>query len=159
MLGPEEELQLVYSSLVQLHPVFEPRHSDRLLESIGLMMRDTNPALRTRAIKAVTRIVNADNSVLMNPKAKQFITYGVLDRSPSVRESTLDLMGKHMQEIPELITEYYDSISERSQDVSTSVRKRVVTIFRDVLSKWPTCSKCWARDLYCSTSNSWCKSG
>ena len=124
---PEDEMRTVYSLLVQLHHVFHPDIFNNLMECIGAMMKDESPQIRTRAVKALTKVVDADTSVLMsNHRCKVFIKRGVLDRSPSVREATLDLMGRHMQETPELIEEYYDSIHDRIQDIATSVRKRVV---------------------------------
>jgi len=140
---PDMEMQAVYSQLISLQPMFKnASYLDGLLAAIINMMSDPNPQLRTKACKAFTRVVNADSSILMNnPAAQSFIYAGVHDRSPAVREATVDLMGTHMLQTPELINEYYDTIHGRIQDVATSVRKRMVSTFREVLTKWPTCAK------------------
>jgi len=138
---PENELQQVYTSLIRLNAVFSTQAFDRLFDSIAAMLHDDSPQLRMRAVKALTKIVNTDNSVLLSDRAKRSVAQGVLDRSPLVRDATLELMGQYMQEMPELVSYYYDTIHERIHDVATSVRKRVVNIFKNVLMRWPTCEK------------------
>lgn len=60
-----------------------------------------------------------------------------LDTSISVREATVELVGKYVIDRPEFVSQYYSMIAERIADTGVSVRKRVVKILRDICLMQP----------------------
>jgi cohesin loading factor subunit SCC2 len=67
----------------------------------------------------------------------------LLDASTSVREATIDLIGKFIlsAQSEELVDKYYDIISDRVLDTGVSVRKRVIKILRDICLAFPSYRK------------------
>ena len=64
----------------------------------------------------------------------------LLDPSSSVREATIDLIGKFIlkSNSEELIDSYYEIITERILDAGVSVRKRVIKILREICLSYPS---------------------
>lgn len=76
-------------------------------------MRENSIAIRTKAMKCLTMIVEADPSVLGKSDMQIGVNHSFLDHSTSVREAAVDLVGKFVLSRPELIDKYYDMLSAR----------------------------------------------
>ena len=48
-----------------------------------------------------------------------------------MREAALELLGRHMDAIPEVATAYFQHVVQATLDVGVSVRKRAVRILWD----------------------------
>lgn len=110
---------------------------DGYLKTILLVLRETSIAIRTKAMKCLTMIVEADPSVLGIGDMQIGVNHSFLDHSTSVREAAVDLVGKFVLSRPELIDKYYDMLSARILDTGVSVRKRVIKILKDICIECP----------------------
>lgn len=70
-------------------------------------------AVRTKAMKCLTMVVEADPGVLSRKDMQLGVHHSFLDHSTSVREAAVDLVGKFVLSRPEVLTTYYDMISAR----------------------------------------------
>jgi cohesin loading factor subunit SCC2 len=68
---------------------------------------------------------------------KQAIIDRFQDEATSVRQATVDLVGKYVLQRPSLFETYYQALVERSVDKGVSVRKTVVKIFGEFLNQNP----------------------
>lgn len=100
-------------------------------------MKETSIAIRTKAMKCLTMIVEADPSVLGRHDMQIGVNHSFLDHSTSVREAAVDLVGKFVLSRPELISKYYEMLSARILDTGVSVRKRVIKILKDICIECP----------------------
>ncbi|XP_043483763.1 nipped-B-like protein [Leptopilina heterotoma] len=114
---------------------------DRYLMQILQVLTESSIAIRTKAMKCLTMIVEADPSVLGRNEMQMGVKHSFLDHSTSVREAAVDLVGKFILSRPELIDKYYDMLSSRILDTGVSVRKRVIKILKDVCMECPTFPK------------------
>ncbi|XP_033210701.1 nipped-B-like protein [Belonocnema kinseyi] len=110
---------------------------DRYLKQILQVLTESSIAIRTKAMKCLTMIVEADPSVLGRVDMQMGVKHSFLDHSTSVREAAVDLVGKFILSRPELIDKYYDMLSSRILDTGVSVRKRVIKILKDVCMECP----------------------
>ncbi|XP_074642892.1 nipped-B-like protein A isoform X2 [Tubulanus polymorphus] len=110
---------------------------DIYLTQILKVLCETAVAVRTKAMKCLTSVVEADPSILARPDMQRGVHGRFLDQSTSVREAAVELVGKFILIRPELINQYYDMLSERILDTGISVRKRVIKIFRDICLEQP----------------------
>ena len=110
---------------------------DRYLKQILQVLAESSIAIRTKAMKCLTMIVEADPSVLGRVDMQMGVRHSFLDHSTSVREAAVDLVGKFILSRPELIDKYYDMLSSRILDTGVSVRKRVIKILKDVCMECP----------------------
>ncbi|KZS93617.1 hypothetical protein SISNIDRAFT_454038 [Sistotremastrum niveocremeum HHB9708] len=125
----------------------EVSHIDRLAEHLGVWQNIksiADPALsvvivasdasavtmRTKALRALGQIVTSDPQILRNSKVRTAIEHHLLDNSPQVRDAAVELIGKYVQQIPELADDYYARIADRIADTGLSVRKRVVRLLK-----------------------------
>jgi len=88
---------------------------------------------RVKAVRAVSMVVHADPSVLLDRRVREAIVQRVLDPAISVREAVMDLIGKYILNMPTLREQYYPVILDRLADPGVSVRKRCVRIVRDAI--------------------------
>ncbi|CAL8128684.1 unnamed protein product [Orchesella dallaii] len=102
---------------------------------------DTTVAIRTKGLRCLTMVVEADPSVLARNDMQIWVHNSFLDQSTSVREAAVDLVGKYVLSCPNLIDKYYDKLSERILDTGVSVRKRVIKILRDICIQLPNFQK------------------
>ncbi len=93
--------------------------------------------IRTKAMKCLTMIVEADSAVLALKDMQVGVRYSFFDHSTSVREAAVDLVGKYVLNQPSLIDNYYEMLSERILDTGVSVRKRVIKILKDICMEYP----------------------
>ncbi|XP_050460754.1 nipped-B-like protein B [Cataglyphis hispanica] len=110
---------------------------DKYLKQILHVLTESSIAIRTKAMKCLTMIVEADPSVLARVDMQLGVKHSFLDYSTSVREAAVDLVGKFVLSRPELIDKYYDMLSTRILDTGVSVRKRVIKILKDICMECP----------------------
>ncbi|CAG9828593.1 unnamed protein product [Diabrotica balteata] len=110
---------------------------DQYLKAILIVLKETSIAIRTKAMKCLTMIVEADPSVLGRHDMQMGVNHSFLDHSTSVREAAVDLVGKFVLSRPELISTYYEMLSARILDTGVSVRKRVIKILKDICIECP----------------------
>ncbi|EZA57826.1 Nipped-B-like protein [Ooceraea biroi] len=114
---------------------------DRYLKQILHVLTESSIAIRTKAMKCLTMIVEADPSVLARVDMQLGVKHSFLDHSTSVREAAVDLVGKFVLSRPELIDKYYDMLLARILDTGVSVRKRVIKILKDICMECPNFPK------------------
>ncbi|XP_078036423.1 nipped-B cohesin loading factor isoform X2 [Augochlora pura] len=110
---------------------------DRYLKQILHVLTESSIAIRTKAMKCLTMIVEADPSVLARGDMQLGVKHSFLDHATSVREAAVDLVGKFVLSRPELIDKYYDMLLARILDTGVSVRKRVIKILKDICMECP----------------------
>ncbi|CAN8012156.1 unnamed protein product [Ixodes pacificus] len=110
---------------------------DVYLTQILRVLSESAVAVRTKAMKCLTLVVEADPSILGRPDMRQGVHGRLLDHSTSVREAAVDLVGKFILVRPELTHKYYDMLTDRILDTGVSVRKRVIKILKDVCLEQP----------------------
>ncbi|OWR45028.1 putative delangin [Danaus plexippus plexippus] len=110
---------------------------DRYLRKILVILCENTIAIRTKAMKCLTMIVEADPAVLARPDMQIGVNRSFLDQSTAVREAAVDLVGKFVLSRPELIDKYYGMLSNRILDTGVSVRKRVIKILKDICIECP----------------------
>ena len=109
----------------------------------------TNTTQRSRAMKSLSQILvncTLDKSIqlLARSDLQRAMRSALLDPSTSVREATVDLIGRFVLQSKSLslVQKYCDLIGERILDTGVSVRKRVIRILRDVCVEFPEFPKC-----------------
>jgi cohesin loading factor subunit SCC2 len=98
---------------------------------------NTPTQVRSKAIKCLSLIIEVDPQILLKPKVYACVEANFLHPTISVREASVDLIGKFISHKPELTNHYYKLLSDRILDVGVSVRKRVIKIFRDICLNQP----------------------
>ncbi|XP_050736968.1 nipped-B-like protein isoform X1 [Eriocheir sinensis] len=114
---------------------------DLYLKQILRVLTESAIAVRTKAMKCLTMVVEADPGVLSRKDMQLGVHHSFLDHSTSVREAAVDLVGKFVLSRPEVLTTYYDMISARILDTGVSVRKRVIKILKDICLECPDFAK------------------
>ncbi|KAJ2952749.1 hypothetical protein O0L34_g7104 [Tuta absoluta] len=110
---------------------------DKYLRKILVILCENTIAIRTKAMKCLAMIVEADPAVLARPDMQIGVNRSFLDQSTAVREAAVDLVGKFVLSRPELIDKYYGMLSNRILDTGVSVRKRVIKILKDICIECP----------------------
>lgn len=110
---------------------------DIYLSQILRVLSETAVAVRTKAMKCLALVVEADPSILARPDMQRGVHGRLLDQSTSVREAAVDLVGKFILIRPELTSQYYEMLTDRILDTGVSVRKRVIKILKDVCLEQP----------------------
>jgi cohesin loading factor subunit SCC2 len=98
---------------------------------------NTPTQVRSKAIKCLSLIIEADPQILLKQKVYACVEANFLHQTISVREASVDLIGRFITLKPELTNHYYKLLSDRILDVGVSVRKRVIKIFRDICINQP----------------------
>ncbi|GFS10541.1 nipped-B-like protein [Elysia marginata] len=114
---------------------------DIYLTQILKVLSETAVAVRTKAMKCLTAVVESDPGILARPDMQKGVHGRFLDQSTSVREAAIELVGKFILIQPDLIPKYYDMLSDRILDTGISVRKRVIKIFKDICIEHPDFNK------------------
>lgn len=86
---------------------------DRYLWEILVILCENTIAIRTKAMKCLAMIVEADPAVLARPDMQNGVNRSFLDQSTAVREAAVDLVGKFVLHRPDLIDKYYGMLSNR----------------------------------------------
>ncbi|CAE1178724.1 SCC2 [Acanthosepion pharaonis] len=110
---------------------------DIYLTQILRVLSETAVAVRTKAMKCLSAVVEADPGILARDDMQRGVHGRFLDQSTSVREAAVELVGKFILIRPELIPKYYDMLCDRILDTGISVRKRVIKIFKDICLEQP----------------------
>lgn len=100
---------------------------DKYLRKILVILCENTIAIRTKAMKCLAMIVEADPAVLARPDMQIGVNRSFLDQSTAVREAAVDLVGKFVLSRPDLIDKYYGMLSNR-------ILVRMLPIFRQRLS-------------------------
>jgi cohesin loading factor subunit SCC2 len=108
------------------------RSFDVYLQQLIRVLSEPEVRMRTRAMKALSCIIDSDPSILSRPDMQRAVQCRFMDQSTLVREAAVDLLGRSVLSRPELTAQYYDMLSERILDTGVSVRKRVIKILKDV---------------------------
>lgn len=98
-------------------------------------------ALRSKALKCLSSIIEADYSVLILEDVQQAVHTRMVDSHAQVRESAVELIGRFVLYDEEYVRKYYSQIAERILDTGVAVRKRVIRIMREICEKFPTFEK------------------
>ncbi|XP_042215621.1 nipped-B-like protein isoform X2 [Homarus americanus] len=114
---------------------------DVYLKQILTVLTESAIAVRTKAMKCLTMVVEADPGVLSRNDMQLGVHHSFLDHSTSVREAAVDLVGKFVLSRPEVLNTYYEMISARILDTGVSVRKRVIKILKDICLECPDFTK------------------
>ena len=128
---------LVHSN--QTQPLFD--HSlSYLTASLSLT---SNTTQRSRAMRALSSILSTSppelaTQLLARNDLQLAMKSALLDASTSVREATIDLIGKFMLTSKQtiLLDKYIGLICDRILDNGVSVRKRVIKIIREVCAQY-----------------------
>ena len=111
---------------------------NRLLEVILDSARSSHASIRCRSLKVVLQILEADPLLIgRTPAVKALISGRTNDISVSVRESSLRLISKCIELMPELGVEMMPDILRRVSDGNVAVRKRAIKILRDIYLQNP----------------------
>ncbi|KAL8807322.1 MAG: hypothetical protein Q9182_000827 [Xanthomendoza sp. 2 TL-2023] len=103
-----------------------------LLDSIS----SEQTTVRTRSLKSVTQMLEKDPSILDRAKnVKSLLIRCAVDASPMVRDSTLMLMGKCIQQKPSLEQDFFKPIYSLINDPTVSVRKRSMKLLKDLFAR------------------------
>ena len=109
----------------------------------------TNTTQRSRAMKCLSNILTSSSierasQLLSRSDLQNAMRSALLDPSTSVREATVDLIGRFVLQSRNqvLCQRYCDLIGERILDTGISVRKRVIKILRDFCIEFPEFEKC-----------------
>ena len=108
----------------------------------------TNTTQRSRAMKSLSQILvnctlEKSTQLLARQDLQIAMKSALLDASTSVREATVDLIGRFVLQSKSvsLVRKYADLIGERILDTGVSVRKRVIRILRDICVEFPEFEK------------------
>lgn len=98
-----------------------------------------NTNVRSRAMKSLAMVLNDSPqryaaALLQREDLQHALSSALTDASTSVRESTIDLIGRFVlnSKDDKLLDKYYDVITARILDSGVSVRKRVIKVLREV---------------------------
>lgn len=141
------QLFIQYLELVQfstINRLFEASLS-HVTSSLSLT---TNTTQRSKAMKCLSQILSncsleKSTQLLSRSDLQIGMKSALLDSSTSVREATIDLIGRFVLQSKsrELCEKYCDLIGERILDTGVSVRKRVIKILRDICIEFPDYEK------------------
>ncbi|KAK6104387.1 Sister chromatid cohesion C-terminus family protein [Brugia pahangi] len=97
--------------------------------------------LRTKAMRCLTLVIEADHAVLKIPEVRKAVQARMMDPNAAVREATIELIGKYLIAKPEYVPQYYPLLIERIKDSGVAVRKRIIRILREICEKQPDYEK------------------
>lgn len=89
------------------------------------------PTTRAKAVKALADLAAADPDVLGMPAVQAAVERSLGDDSISVREASLNLLGRHMAGDPELTLSLLDTVIKAVDDPGASVRKCAIKILKE----------------------------
>ncbi|KAJ3374120.1 Sister chromatid cohesion protein 2 [Allomyces arbusculus] len=105
------------------------RHTEPLLARVLRWFEAKEVAVRSRAVKVLTQVVQVDASLMNLAAVQAALAARLHDPSPSVRDSVLETVGKWMLSAPAQGTAgaaYFEVLLERVHDTALSVRKRAI---------------------------------
>ena len=87
-----------------------------LKQLAAIFQSEAGTNIRSKAMKCLCTVVEADPTVLARNDIKSCVKVGLTDKSISVREAAIDLIGRYIVQKQQLILQYYDVLCERSID-------------------------------------------
>lgn len=117
------------------------RGFDKILQMLLASLRENSPVIRAKALRAVSIIVEADPEVLRDKHVQSAVEDRFCDSSISVREVSLELVGRYITSHPDVGVKYFEKVAERIKDTGVSVRKRAIKIIRDMCTANPNFSE------------------
>eukprot|EP00300_Choanocystis_sp_HF-7_P005111 c13893_g1_i2.p1 GENE.c13893_g1_i2~~c13893_g1_i2.p1 ORF type:complete len:1250 (+),score=256.95 c13893_g1_i2:412-3750(+) len=149
----QSEANAAYAKLMQAS-IFGTLAS-RLLNHVIAAVNNPAPSLRSRALRSLNAIVDAeaaakkpvDDAVLGNPTVRKVVSDRFLDVAVSVREAALDLVGHHIYRCALVDTQNTKAAEDYTQpilraliDTGLSVRKRALRIAHDLYMQYRSIS-------------------
>ncbi|KAK5117342.1 hypothetical protein LTR62_005959 [Meristemomyces frigidus] len=108
------------------------RAFNRISNVLLTAMSSEQARVQSRALKSVTMLLEKDPSLLdRNNNVFEHISRCLGNRSPLVRESAVMLIADCVKMRPSLMKSVYSDIICRTQDASTTVRKRATKLLKD----------------------------
>ncbi|UMM20868.1 hypothetical protein L5515_015971 [Caenorhabditis briggsae] len=98
---------------------------------------ETIVALRTKALKCLSSIIESDSDVLVMEDVRQAVHSRMVDSHAQVREAAVELIGRFVLYDENYVRMYYPQIAERILDTGVAVRKRVIRIMREICERFP----------------------
>ena len=95
------------------------------------------PAIRVKCLKVLADMLNDDYSLLKENHCRKVVYDRLDDSATSVRESAIDLIGRHILFDIDLVYQYHAMLLLRLNDAGVSVRKRVIKIVGEICLKFP----------------------
>ncbi|CAF1089332.1 unnamed protein product [Rotaria magnacalcarata] len=87
-----------------------------LKQLAAVFQSEAGTNIRSKAMKCLCTVVEADPTILARNDIKSCVKVGLTDKSVSVREAAIDLIGRYIVHKQLLILQYYDVLCERSID-------------------------------------------
>jgi cohesin loading factor subunit SCC2 len=87
-----------------------------LKQLAAVFQSEAGTNIRSKAMKCLCTVVEADPTILARNDIKSCVQVGLTDKSVSVREAAIDLIGRYIVQKQQLILQYYDILCERSID-------------------------------------------
>jgi cohesin loading factor subunit SCC2 len=91
-----------------------------LKQLAAVFQSEAGTNIRSKAMKCLCTVVEADPTILARNDIKSCVQVGLTDKSVSVREAAIDLIGRYIVQKQQLILQYYDILCERSIDTGKS---------------------------------------
>ncbi|GAA5994954.1 hypothetical protein JCM5350_007201 [Sporobolomyces pararoseus] len=120
-----DSISLALSRSQPLATMYQP-----LITRVIEASESSQVALRTKALRAIGLVVAQDPNLFHQENVRQSIENRMHDLSPAVRDTTIELVGKHIVNKPDLATQYLPQLIGRLSDSGLSVRRRVVKLLR-----------------------------
>ncbi|KAI9255612.1 sister chromatid cohesion C-terminus-domain-containing protein [Phascolomyces articulosus] len=90
---------------------------------------------RTKAVRAIRHITLDVPEILDEARIRVPIIQRIHDSSPSVRDSTVEVLARYLGRQTDVPRKLYDVVSTRVMDTAINVRKRVIKLLRDLYYK------------------------
>ncbi|XP_063933725.1 uncharacterized protein LOC135145537 [Zophobas morio] len=100
-------------------------------------LTDPSSVVRTKAVRVLAVLVEANPPLLFQENIRSVLQARFRDKTISVREAAISLVGPFLLSYPDQTELYFPPILDRLQDSGVSVRNKVIKIFRDLYIAQP----------------------
>mmetsp|Transcript_4615 Transcript_4615/g.10933 ORF Transcript_4615/g.10933 Transcript_4615/m.10933 type:complete len:1809 (+) Transcript_4615:256-5682(+) len=104
---------------------------------VKLMANENSALLRKLSLKAIERVTDSDQQLMIYSFMKKAVTLRFSDDSISVREAAVSLVGSYVVHSPEVATSFHAAFMMGLSDSGLSVRKRTIKILETILCSNP----------------------
>ena len=104
---------------------------------LGLMGDRDSTVLRKLSVKTIAQVMHVDPNLLLRKEISNAVALRFRDDAISVREASVGLVGTYVLQSPNLAAMFHSLLLEKLGDEGSSVRKRAIKIFRDLLLMTP----------------------
>ncbi|KAK0643538.1 putative SCC2 protein [Cercophora newfieldiana] len=122
--------RLSYSIILLRSPLCQ--HFKLILNELLGSMNSDQPTVRSKSLKSINQVLEADPSVLNYAETLRNIIDSSSDDSIQVRDSALGLIGKCISLRPELEGSLIQAVLDRVDDSGLGVRKRAMKLAKDI---------------------------